>query len=259
MALDGARAGRHRGPRRGDPDAPPGVGGERPRGGVHGPARRVPELPPPVPRGQSRDPGRPVPGLRHEGRLRRAADVQPDVQDVHGAGRGRGGDGLPAAGDGAGDLREFPERADCVAAADPVWDRADREGVPQTITPGNLSSDARVRADGDAVRVEPGTDEEWFEYWKARRMEWVVSLGIRPESSASMPMRRRSWRTTRRRHSTSSTNSCWHRVRGDPQPDGLRPEPAPGVLGEAARAWDPVDRDRRYILTWIETSAARTA
>jgi glycyl-tRNA synthetase len=27
--------------------------------------------------------------------------------------------------------------------------------------------------------VEPGTDDEWFEYWKAARLEWHVSLGIR--------------------------------------------------------------------------------
>jgi len=29
--------------------------------------------------------------------------------------------------------------------------------------------------------VEPGTDEEWFEHWKAARMEWHVGLGIRAE------------------------------------------------------------------------------
>lgn len=29
--------------------------------------------------------------------------------------------------------------------------------------------------------VEPGTDDEWFEHWKAARMEWHVSLGIRRE------------------------------------------------------------------------------
>jgi glycyl-tRNA synthetase len=29
--------------------------------------------------------------------------------------------------------------------------------------------------------VAPGTDDEWFEYWKARRMEWILSLGIRAD------------------------------------------------------------------------------
>lgn len=29
--------------------------------------------------------------------------------------------------------------------------------------------------------VKPGTDDEWFETWKERRLAWVESLGIRPE------------------------------------------------------------------------------
>jgi glycyl-tRNA synthetase len=29
--------------------------------------------------------------------------------------------------------------------------------------------------------VEPGTDDEWFEYWKAQRMEWAQSLGVRAD------------------------------------------------------------------------------
>jgi glycyl-tRNA synthetase len=29
--------------------------------------------------------------------------------------------------------------------------------------------------------VKPGSDEEWFETWKALRMDWHVELGIRPE------------------------------------------------------------------------------
>jgi glycyl-tRNA synthetase len=28
--------------------------------------------------------------------------------------------------------------------------------------------------------VEPGTDDEWFEYWRAQRMEWVQALGVTP-------------------------------------------------------------------------------
>jgi len=29
--------------------------------------------------------------------------------------------------------------------------------------------------------VKPGTDDEWFEVWRERRMAWVKSLGVRPE------------------------------------------------------------------------------
>jgi len=50
------------------------------------------------------------------------------------------------------------------------------------ITPGNFIFRTREFEQMEMQYfVEPGTDEEWFEYWKARRMEWVISLGIRPE------------------------------------------------------------------------------
>ena len=29
--------------------------------------------------------------------------------------------------------------------------------------------------------VKPGTDEEWFEYWRQERMEWYLDLGMTPE------------------------------------------------------------------------------
>jgi glycyl-tRNA synthetase len=29
--------------------------------------------------------------------------------------------------------------------------------------------------------VEPGTDEEWFEYWQQERLGWYIGLGVRPE------------------------------------------------------------------------------
>src|SRR2546430_3164958 len=59
--------------------------------------------------------------------------------------------------DGAGDLRQLPQRAAVVAPEDPVRDRADRQGVPQRDHARELYlSDARVRADGDAVLREAG-------------------------------------------------------------------------------------------------------
>jgi len=30
--------------------------------------------------------------------------------------------------------------------------------------------------------VRPGTQKEWYEYWKEARMKWHLSLGIKPES-----------------------------------------------------------------------------
>ncbi|HSJ15356.1 MAG TPA: glycine--tRNA ligase [Longimicrobiales bacterium] len=50
------------------------------------------------------------------------------------------------------------------------------------ITPGNFIFRTREFEQMEMqFFVEPGTDDEWFEHWKARRMEWVQGLGIRPE------------------------------------------------------------------------------
>ncbi len=50
------------------------------------------------------------------------------------------------------------------------------------ITPGNFIFRTREFEQMEMqFFVEPGTDEEWFEHWKAARMEWHVGLGIRRE------------------------------------------------------------------------------
>jgi glycyl-tRNA synthetase len=50
------------------------------------------------------------------------------------------------------------------------------------ITPGNFIFRTREFEQMEMqFFVEPGTDDEWFEFWKAQRMEWVQSLGIRPD------------------------------------------------------------------------------
>ena len=129
---------------------------------LHRPARRLPRLQGPLPRRQAR--GRAVPAeadasIPASTRLpaHRAAAVQPHVQDVHGAGRGERGRRLPAAGDGAGHLRELPERAAVDAPEGAVRHRADRQGVPQRDHAGELHlPHARVRADGDAVLRRAG-------------------------------------------------------------------------------------------------------
>jgi glycyl-tRNA synthetase len=49
------------------------------------------------------------------------------------------------------------------------------------ITPGNFIFRTREFEQMEMqFFVEPGTDDEWYEYWKAKRMEWVQSLGITP-------------------------------------------------------------------------------
>jgi glycyl-tRNA synthetase len=50
------------------------------------------------------------------------------------------------------------------------------------ITPGNFIFRTREFEQMEMqFFVEPGTDDDWFDYWKTRRMEWVQSLGIRSE------------------------------------------------------------------------------
>jgi glycyl-tRNA synthetase len=47
------------------------------------------------------------------------------------------------------------------------------------ITPGNFIFRTREFEQMEMeFFVKPGTDEEWFEYWKAERMQWFVDLGI---------------------------------------------------------------------------------
>ncbi|HEU5210341.1 MAG TPA: glycine--tRNA ligase [Longimicrobiales bacterium] len=49
------------------------------------------------------------------------------------------------------------------------------------ITPGNFIFRTREFEQMEMqFFVEPGTDDEWYEYWKAKRLEWVQSLGITP-------------------------------------------------------------------------------
>jgi glycyl-tRNA synthetase len=100
-----------------------------------------------------------------------------------GALEGRGERGLPAARDGAGDLRELPQRAAVDAAEGPVRDRADRQGVPQRDHAGNFIFRTREFEQMEMqFFVDPNGDHmQWFEYWKAERMKWHHELGLRDE------------------------------------------------------------------------------
>jgi glycyl-tRNA synthetase len=49
------------------------------------------------------------------------------------------------------------------------------------ITPGNFIFRTREFEQMEMqFFVEPGTDEEWFEYWREQRMSWITGLGINP-------------------------------------------------------------------------------
>jgi len=50
------------------------------------------------------------------------------------------------------------------------------------ITPGNFIFRTReVEQMEMEYFVEPGTDEEWFEYWVTQRLQWYVDLGVRKD------------------------------------------------------------------------------
>jgi len=88
----------------------------------------------------------------------------------------------PAARDGAGDLRQLSECPAVFPAEDSLRDRAGREGVRNEITPGNFIS-ARANSSRWEMQflVKPGSETEWFEFWRTERMNWVKGLGIRDE------------------------------------------------------------------------------
>jgi len=49
------------------------------------------------------------------------------------------------------------------------------------ITPGNFTFRTREFEQMEMqFFVKPGTDQEWFEFWRHERMKWLVGLGIRP-------------------------------------------------------------------------------
>src|SRR3970040_672330 len=50
------------------------------------------------------------------------------------------------------------------------------------ITPGNFTFRTREFEQMEMqFFVKPGTDGEWFDRWKAERMQWIQGLGVRPE------------------------------------------------------------------------------
>ena len=78
------------------------------------------------------------------------------------------------------------------------------------ITPGNFIFRTREFEQMEMeFFVEPGTDEEWHDYWIAERTRVVHATSASPRTTCgSSSTRRRSSRTTRSARSTSSTGSA---------------------------------------------------
>ena len=152
-----------------------------------------------------------------KGTLSEPRHVQPDVQDVHGPGGGQ-----------RGGVYLRPETAQGIYVNFLNVQQSTRQKVPfgiaqigkafrNEITPGNFIFRTREFEQMEMqFFVEPGTDMEWFEYWKERRMEWHKSLGLAPERllfHQHAPGRARALRARRVRHrsSTSAARSASRR------------------------------------------------
>src|SRR5438094_680864 len=206
----------------GDHHASGGLGGLRAPRRLHRPARRLQELQAALPR--RRRPRRALPRVRR--RADRGAAVQPHVQDPRRSDGGHGARRLPPSGDGAGHLRQLPQRRRDVAPEDPLRHRADREVVPQRDHARQLPlPDARVRADGARV-LRAARRGRPLVRTLARRAPALVH---RPRSRARAAPRAA---TRGRRARPLREGVLRHRVpvplrvgraRGDRQPHRLRP------------------------------------
>ncbi|HEX6940928.1 MAG TPA: glycine--tRNA ligase [Longimicrobiales bacterium] len=126
------------------------------------------------------------------------------------------------------------------------------------ITPGNFIFRTREFEQMEMqFFVEPGTDEEWFEYWKARRMEWVLSLGIRGEK-----LRFHQHAPEELAHYAKAAFDIqyefpfgWQEFEGIHNRTDFDVGRHQEYSGKRLEYVDPVDREKRYIPYVIETSA----
>ena len=179
-----------------------GVGGQRPRRGVRRPAHRVPVLPQALP---GRPPGRGVrgearpaagerprrhrlPQLRHQGRVHRAARCSTACSRPTSA-RSRTSRAWPT-------CAPRPRRASSstTRTSQQSARRKPPFGIGQIgksfrneITPGNFIFRTREFEQMEMeFFVEPGTDEEWHQYWIDERFQWYVDLGITQGEPAAL-------------------------------------------------------------------------
>src|SRR5690625_1884131 len=126
------------------------------------------------------------------------------------------------------------------------------------ITPGNFIFRTREFEQMEMqFFVEPGTDEEWFDFWMERRMEWVQSLGIRAEK-----LRFKEHGPDELAHYAKKAYDIeyefpfgWNEFEGIHNRTDFDLRRHQEYSGKRMEYVDPVDRDKRYIPYVIETSA----
>jgi len=125
------------------------------------------------------------------------------------------------------------------------------------ITPGNFTFRTREFEQMEMqFFVEPGTDDEWFEYWKTSRMEWVKSLGIRPEK-----LRFHEHAPEDLAHYAKKAYDIeyefpfgWNEIEGIHNRTDFDLGRHQEYSGKKLEYVDPIDRDKRYIPYVVETS-----
>jgi glycyl-tRNA synthetase len=132
------------------------------------------------------------------------------------------------------------------------------------ITPGNFIFRTREFEQMEMqFFVEPGTDDEWLDYWREQRMEWIKSLGITPSK-----LRFHEHGTDELAHYAKRAFDIeyelpfgWQEFEGIHNRTDFDLGRHQQHSGKRLEYIDPVDRAKRYIPYIIETSAGadRTA
>jgi glycyl-tRNA synthetase len=125
------------------------------------------------------------------------------------------------------------------------------------ITPGNFIFRTREFEQMEMqFFVEPGTDDEWFEYWKAKRIEWIQGLGVRPER-----LRFHEHGPTELAHYAKRAFDIqyqfpfgWSEFEGVHNRTDFDLRRHQEYSGKKLEYVDPVDRDKRYLPYVIETA-----
>ena len=125
------------------------------------------------------------------------------------------------------------------------------------ITPGNFIFRTREFEQMEMEYfVEPGTDDEWFEYWVNERMQWYVDLGIRKEK-----LRLRPHEPDELAHYAKAASDVeyefpfgWQEVEGIANRTDFDLEAHQQASGEDLTYFDQ-ERDRRYLPYVVEPAA----
>jgi glycyl-tRNA synthetase len=126
------------------------------------------------------------------------------------------------------------------------------------ITPGNFIFRTREFEQMEMqFFVEPGTDDEWLDYWKEQRMQWVLDLGISKDK-----LRFHEHEPDELAHYAKKAFDIqyempfgWQEFEGIHNRTDFDLKRHQEYSNKKLEYVDPVDRDKRYVPYIIETSA----